>query len=588
MANKDLSALSGSTTYPSPKMSISPPTARSISNSPPHDNPEMFTCKWDKCDLQFLSPDDLYTHLCETHVGRKSTNNLQLNCCWDNCVIHTVKRDHITSHIRVHVPLKPYKCDVCSKGFKRPQDLKKHLKIHADESELLNPTDDINPNLTSNSPSMLGGPQAISYGYYALPYVPNTMFSYQVSPQIPQYSYLQQPRAQVFPVVNPSYYRPIGTSEVLSPPLPQYVTTPTIPQSIPTQYMDSESNHSSPQTSLKRKETVDMISNFCRDVKRTKSAPEYTPDIASKLSVLNNSLFNTSTNPSMDPIHPLPFSNISVPISGPPENLNFNARQELLYADRFLSNLSYNMPSTNIKSSSDEASAYTMAFQQPIPTTIPTTIPITIPTSTLISNTPTAAVAPTLSTDPYRSSKKYVLPPLSTALDHNPVKPSSGALYPSINTTTTYRTNNYIDSGNNSHSLPPIQPQDILPTTVKYPQFTHELSRKSIFGISQKSCIHDNDTDPVSEEDTTKNHDIIEKEDIGDLLSDFGSLKISNTDTTKDDTITIENHRRTINAIRQIIASLLLSDEFQKEETSLTPIKIKKDTIKKSLYPTIV
>ena len=50
-----------------------------------------------------------------------------------SCRTTTVKRDHITSHIRVHVPLKPHKCDFCGKAFKRPQDLKKHVKTHADD-----------------------------------------------------------------------------------------------------------------------------------------------------------------------------------------------------------------------------------------------------------------------------------------------------------------------------------------------------------------------------------------------------------------------------------------------------------------------
>jgi len=45
-----------------------------------------------------------------------------------------VKRDHITSHIRVHVPLKPHKCDFCGKAFKRPQDLKKHVKVGSQET----------------------------------------------------------------------------------------------------------------------------------------------------------------------------------------------------------------------------------------------------------------------------------------------------------------------------------------------------------------------------------------------------------------------------------------------------------------------
>ena len=75
--------------------------------------------------------------MCERHVGRKSTNNLNLTCQWGNCRTTTVKRDHITSHIRVHVPLKPHKCDFCGKAFKRPQDLKKHVKTHADDSVLL-------------------------------------------------------------------------------------------------------------------------------------------------------------------------------------------------------------------------------------------------------------------------------------------------------------------------------------------------------------------------------------------------------------------------------------------------------------------
>jgi len=75
--------------------------------------------------------------VCERHVGRKSTNNLNLTCQWGNCRTTTVKRDHITSHIRVHVPLKPHKCDFCGKAFKRPQDLKKHVKTHADDSVLL-------------------------------------------------------------------------------------------------------------------------------------------------------------------------------------------------------------------------------------------------------------------------------------------------------------------------------------------------------------------------------------------------------------------------------------------------------------------
>lgn len=94
-----------------------------------------FTCQWRECSLIFETPELLYDHLCDEHVGRKLSNNLSLTCHWDNCGTTTIKRDHITSHLRVHVPLKPYHCNLCTKSFKRPQDLKKHTKIHEDDHQ---------------------------------------------------------------------------------------------------------------------------------------------------------------------------------------------------------------------------------------------------------------------------------------------------------------------------------------------------------------------------------------------------------------------------------------------------------------------
>lgn len=91
-------------------------------------------CKWGDCKDMFSNPELLYNHLCDYHVGRKSNKNLNLRCDWDGCDVQTVKRDHITSHIRVHIPLKPFVCTTCTKKFKRPQDLKKHIKTHADSA----------------------------------------------------------------------------------------------------------------------------------------------------------------------------------------------------------------------------------------------------------------------------------------------------------------------------------------------------------------------------------------------------------------------------------------------------------------------
>lgn len=92
-------------------------------------------CRWQGCQLYFPDSETLLTHCTNDHVGRKITNNLCLDCHWEGCDVKTSKRDHITSHLRVHIAHKPYICGHCSKSFKRPQDLKKHEKLHSDNEE---------------------------------------------------------------------------------------------------------------------------------------------------------------------------------------------------------------------------------------------------------------------------------------------------------------------------------------------------------------------------------------------------------------------------------------------------------------------
>ncbi|AAS53561.1 AFR190Cp [Eremothecium gossypii ATCC 10895] len=111
-----------------------PTSPSDVSTDTENDEHQRLLCQWDACGSEFSQPELLYHHLCQDHVGRKSQRNLQLNCHWGSCTTKTVKRDHITSHLRVHVPLKPFSCSTCSRKFKRPQDLKKHLKVHMEDT----------------------------------------------------------------------------------------------------------------------------------------------------------------------------------------------------------------------------------------------------------------------------------------------------------------------------------------------------------------------------------------------------------------------------------------------------------------------
>ncbi|KAK5072025.1 hypothetical protein LTR64_004196 [Lithohypha guttulata] len=152
--------------------------AAASSPQPPQVNSagENLQCQWQGCGERCSSPEALYEHVCERHVGRKSTNNLNLTCAWGQCRTTTVKRDHITSHIRVHVPLKPHKCEFCGKAFKRPQDLKKHVKTHADDSVIMRSPE---PNGNSRQP-----PSLTQGGDYHSPY-----YSHLTGGQVPQSYY---------------------------------------------------------------------------------------------------------------------------------------------------------------------------------------------------------------------------------------------------------------------------------------------------------------------------------------------------------------------------------------------------------------
>ncbi|KAF5668299.1 pH-response transcription factor pacC RIM101 [Fusarium denticulatum] len=111
-----------STTYNTSRISVTPSTAS--------DN--NLTCRWNACNQKFITPELLY-------VSTISNAAWPLVVPTERSILGTgahitIKRHHIVSHILTHVDLKSHECRLCGKTFKRPQDLKKHAKRHADDS----------------------------------------------------------------------------------------------------------------------------------------------------------------------------------------------------------------------------------------------------------------------------------------------------------------------------------------------------------------------------------------------------------------------------------------------------------------------
>ncbi|KAK9464820.1 hypothetical protein V1512DRAFT_86616 [Lipomyces arxii] len=291
-------------------------------------------CQWADCGDRFYNPEELYNHLCDFHVGRKSTNNLCLTCLWGSCRTSTVKRDHITSHLRVHVPLKPHRCEFCSKPFKRPQDLKKHVKTHADDSVFYQ-TD--TRHRTSEQPSWKSSREDSSSS----------------ADEHPAYVYSHHHPDQ--------HYVPHHDSVVYYAPPQQQAQAQQ--QSAYQGYVHEFTPPELPRT----KRTFDAANDFFEDVKRHKVAPVYGQDMASRLSALEALVGVTA------PVLPAEYSQSVVPgpqsqayhhaphyphitqapmhaplpshtPHAPPHTLPaLRTKQDMLETDHFLTQLSSNM-----------------------------------------------------------------------------------------------------------------------------------------------------------------------------------------------------------------------------------------------------
>lgn len=283
-----------------------------------------FHCQWKDCSIVFDTPERLYDHLCYEHVGRKSSNNLSLTCLWNDCGTSTVKRDHITSHLRVHVPLKPHHCPLCPKSFKRPQDLKKHSKIHEDERKRKVKRADVG--LQKDFSDGVGAPQ--------FTYNNMEMLNYQtLGPEMTQ-------RHELFDTSSVLTQQPVSDSKKRS------AETSNNPNSLMVNALLNDFNNGAFQ-----------------DNKKMKLEPTYSMDMYNKLNVVDDN-FSTASHAGQ----PMPSTNaVNLAHNYPPGQTN------LYDAERFFLNLSasIDMHYQTLASPQNPQSQNLQTSQQPIYPSLP-------------------------------------------------------------------------------------------------------------------------------------------------------------------------------------------------------------------------
>eukprot|EP00835_Amoeboradix_gromovi_P006486 NODE_771_length_4382_cov_0.329442.p3 type:complete len:126 gc:universal NODE_771_length_4382_cov_0.329442:3966-4343(+) len=82
------------------------------------------------CPICYEGCKDVYSHICEAHIGYKTSRFDIYSCPFSQsnvCQFSSPKRHQLTSHIKIHLSLKFYACNFCDKSFKQKHDCKKHM-----------------------------------------------------------------------------------------------------------------------------------------------------------------------------------------------------------------------------------------------------------------------------------------------------------------------------------------------------------------------------------------------------------------------------------------------------------------------------
>jgi hypothetical protein len=254
--------------------------------------PSVYHCRWENCQRTYTDAELLYAHLTNDHVGRKSTGNLCLTCHWEQCDVSVIKRDHITSHLRVHVPLKPHRCTVCDKAFKRPQDLKKHEKIHAEERQ--DPHLRQLPHQHSYTQDPLTPPRQAQFDVLS-PMASSHLSPHRVPISPPQSTYSDDMPSDHWH--HSSASSSISPATSVSEHFSHDMKQPTVPsQGVHPSFafQSHQEQHRQQQPNYTNAQPDQLLSNMIFPNLET---PEYTPDIANQLNMLQGMLDSGAMTP---------------------------------------------------------------------------------------------------------------------------------------------------------------------------------------------------------------------------------------------------------------------------------------------------